>query len=234
LRPLSSANFSRTCPLPGLGSVDGDVRNNNITNFEEPAMFGFIKNLFGISTKTPARRSPAKSLNARLGVERLENREVMSVTPHGGVILPHVELQSVYLGSEWSQNSTYHNQTGQLERFGGTLVNSSYMDMLTQAGYQVGRGSASQGLILNYNYNFNYYLTDSTIRSELQTSIRAGQLQQPDANRLSVIYVEPNVAIMNDHDHNSTSQKDFTGYHSAFAGMDRFGHSIDIHYAVVA
>src|ERR1019366_8330367 len=44
LRPLSSANFSRTCPLPGLGSVAGDVRNKTITNFEEPAMFGFIKN----------------------------------------------------------------------------------------------------------------------------------------------------------------------------------------------
>jgi hypothetical protein len=59
-------------------------------------------------------------------------------------------------------------------------------------------------------------------------------LQQPDANRLYVVYVEPGVAILNDHDNYSTSIRDFAGYHAAFAGRTAGGYGADIHYAVIA
>jgi hypothetical protein len=105
------------------------------------------------------------------------------------------------------------------------------MDLLTQLGYGVGRGSTSTGTIDKLVVNKNYYLADSTIRSEVQRFINAGYLRAPDANRLYVVYVEPGVAIQ---DGNLTSIRDFAGYHSAFAGRTATGYAVDIHYAVIA
>src|SRR5262249_43468970 len=67
-----------------------------------------------------------------------------------------------------------------------------------------------------------------------QRFINAGYLQSPDANRLYVVYVEPGVSILNDHDNISTSIRDFAGYHAAFAGRTAGGYGADIHYAVIA
>ena len=164
-------------------------------------------------------------------LERLEDRLVPTVTYHGGTLLPHVEVQGMYLGSDWYNNSTYYNQTAQFENFNRFLPQSSYMDLLTQLGYGVGRGSTSPGTIDKLVLNKNYYLTDSTIRGEIQRYINAGYLQPPDANRLYVVYVEPGVAIQ---DGNLTSIRDFAGYHSAFAGRTATGYAVDIHYAVIA
>src|SRR6516164_2177261 len=167
-------------------------------------------------------------------LECLEDRLVPTVTYHGGALLPHVEVQGLYLGSDWYYNSTYYNQTARFEDFNRFLPQSSYMDLLNQLGYGVGRGSTSPGTIDALALNKNYYLTDSGIRGEIQRFINIGYLQQPDANRLYVVYVEPGVAIMNDHDHNSTSIRDFAGYHGAFAGRTAGGYAADIHYAVIA
>jgi hypothetical protein len=167
-------------------------------------------------------------------LEALEDRLVQTVTYHGGALLPHVEVQGLYLGSDWYYNSTYHNQTAQFEAFNRFLPQSSYTDLLSQLGYGVGRGSTSAGTIDLLALNKNYYLTDSSIRGEIQRFINASYLQQPDANRLYVVYVEPGVAILNDHDNNSTSIRNFTGYHGAFAGRTAGGYAADIHYAVIA
>jgi len=105
------------------------------------------------------------------------------------------------------------------------------MDLLTQLGYSVGRGSTSPGTIDRLVLNKNYYLTDSTIRGEVQRFINAGYLRTPDANRLYVVYVEPGAAIQ---DGNATSIRDFAGYHAAFAGRTATGYAVDIHYAVIA
>jgi hypothetical protein len=170
----------------------------------------------------------------RLQLEALEERAVPTVTYHGGGVLPHVEVQGLYLGADWNNNPTYRNQAVQLDGFNRYLVQSSYMDLLNNLGYGVGRGSASGGIIDLTSIDKRYYLLDSTIRSDLQRDISSRALQQPDSNRLYVIYVEPGVAIMNDHDHNSTSIRNFYGYHGAFAGRTANGAAVDVHYAVVA
>jgi hypothetical protein len=179
-------------------------------------------------------RSLRSRFKFRPGLECLDERVVPTVTYHGGTVLPHVEVQGLYLGSDWATNTTYHNQTAQFESFNRFLPQSSYMDLLTQLGYGVGRGTTSTGTIDTVALNKNYYLTDSGIRGEIQRFINAGYLQQPDANRLYLVYVEPGVAIMNDHDHNSTSIRDFAGYHGAFAGRTANGYAADVHYTVIA
>jgi hypothetical protein len=55
-------------------------------------------------------------------------------------------------------------------------------------------------------------------------------VQQPDPNRLYVVYVEPGVAIKDSS--GATSINDFLGYHGAFAGKDAGSRPVDIHYVV--
>src|SRR4051812_17342290 len=85
---------------------------------------------------------PSRSV---LRLEHLESRETPSFTSGSGVVLPHVEAQALFYGAAWSGNP----QVGQFETFTKYLVNSPYMDMLTTAGYGVGRGTWSSGIIYN-------------------------------------------------------------------------------------
>jgi hypothetical protein len=174
-----------------------------------------------------ALRVPARP--ARPQLERLEDRLVPTVTYHGGVLLPHVEVQALYYGSDWVQSS-YYPQTGQLEGFLQSVVGGTYMDMLTTAGYGVGRGTHTPGQIDLANVNKRAYLDDSTIQAVLQRDISNGTLAAPDSNRLYVVYVEDNVVVSMG---GGNSINDFIGYHGAFAGHSAGGAAADIRYAVV-
>jgi hypothetical protein len=186
----------------------------------------WIDSLLGNSSTTRTRAARP----ARPALESLEGRRVMTVTYHGGPVLPHVEVQGVYLGSDWLNNSAYYQQTGALDGFLGNIVNSSYTDALTTAGYGTGRGSSSRGIIAPVSINKGFYLNDSTIKSDLQSYISNRSLQQPDANRLYVVFVEDNVAVQ---DTEGNSQKYFLGYHTSFTGHDASGRTVQIRYAVV-
>src|SRR5205085_2632356 len=110
------------------------------THPTECVLRNWLRSLFG-------RRSTAKARAGRavqLQVEPLEDRIVPTITYHGGALLHHVEVQAVYLGSDWTRAS-YLPQTRSLDNFVKTLVSGSYMDSLTAAGYGVGRGSADPG-----------------------------------------------------------------------------------------
>src|SRR5438552_6149363 len=106
-------------------------------------------------------------------------------------------------------------------------------------GSGTGGGSFSAGQTCAANIDKSQYLKDSRIRTTLEVWISLGLLQQPDANRLYVVYVEDNVAVQNDSYWDSklgryeTSTQDFLGYHTAFAGTDMWGRAQDIHYAIV-
>jgi hypothetical protein len=199
--------------------------------------------------KSPKARRAVRQ--ARLGLECLEAREVPAVTPHGGAVLPNVQVQALYLGSDWQNNSTYYNQSRTLDNFLGTLVSGSYMDMLHNAGYSdnhghvVGRGNAYTGGYSGANIDKTQQLTDSTIRQDLLDAISTGKLRSPMApsvpgglggNNLYVIFVEDNVVVSDPA--GKVSSKDITGYHAAFRGTYRlpsgYDTSSDIHYAVVA
>jgi len=163
-------------------------------------------------------------------VEQLESRALLTVTYHGGALLPHVEAQAVYLGADWQNTSSLQTQTGQIDTYLATLVNSPYMDMMANAGYNVGRGTASAGSVDSITLNKTTGITDAQIQADIQAMITAGKLQAPDANRLYVVYVEPGVVV---HLGSDASNTTFLGYHGAFAGKTASGTAMDIHYAVI-
>jgi hypothetical protein len=194
-------------------------------------MTTWTRTLLSLFGKAPA-KGRTSSRRARFAPEVLEGRQLMTVTYQGGAVMPQVQVQGLYLGSDWSTNSTYNQQKGTLEGFLKSTVSGSFMDALNGAGYGVGRGSASQGIIDSVTFNKSLYLTDAAIQNTLQTEISHGWLQAPNSNRLYVVFVEDNVAVMNSQ--GQTSINGFFGYHTAFLGTDASGHAADVHYAVIA
>ena len=184
--------------------------------------------------RRPHRVAPRRS-RVRPAIEGLEGRQLMTVTYGGGALLPNVQVQALYYGSEWSPFGIPQNTTAHLDGFLGNIVNSSYMDMLSKDSYGVGRGSSDPGWIDPANIQqFGFTppnVTDLQLQTALQAAITGKQLTSPNSNNLYVIYVEPNVEVISGPD-NSVSN--FYGYHSAFSGHDASGNATDIHYAVIA
>ncbi len=176
-----------------------------------------------------AARAGRRSVTGRLRCEALESREVPTVNFYGGNLLPHVEAQAVFLGSAWSTNPTAAAQTGTVNSFLGDLTGGAYMDALTRAGYNVGRGTASAGAVDNRALTSGSTISDASIQAYLKADINAGLVQAPDANRLYIVYVQPNVAV-NLGGGQGTTQQGILGYHGAFAGPG----GKTIRYAVIA
>src|SRR5256885_8483443 len=103
--------------------------------------------IFG-GNRASSPRSRKQASRRPFGFEHLEGRDLLAVTFHGGQLLPHVEAQAVYLGSDWS-SPTLQTQSAALDQYLGYLVQSPYMDMLTQAGYGVGPSTSTGGQELN-------------------------------------------------------------------------------------
>ena len=178
------------------------------------------------STGKGVRDGGARKPITRLTLESLEDRCVPTVNYYGGALLPNVEAQAVYYGNGWASSAT-----STLDAFLGYIVNSPYTQALTQAGYNVGSGTATAGIVDPANLPAGTTLTDAQIQAEIQSLIDSGAVAAPDANRLYVIYVQPNVIISAD---GATSQQGVLGYHGAFGGHTADGQAIDVHYAVIA
>jgi hypothetical protein len=196
-------------------------------------MSRFFSKLLAPSNKSA--KSSTKS-TVKLAVMRMEDRLTPTVGYYGGGVLPNVEVQNLYLGSDWNQSANMATAS-KLDGYTSYLVGSPFMSTLYYAGYKVSTGTASPGRILNYNINKGQYLFDSnapsgavnsTIQGDIEWAIHYGGAAQPDANRLYVVYVEPGVAVSVA---GETSQTNFLGYHGAF--RDYYNSSVVVHYAVI-
>src|SRR5262249_50589102 len=115
------------------------------------------------------------------------------------------------------------------DAFLADLTNSAYMDALNRAGYGVGRGSATAGVVDTVSLASGSTITDASIQARLSADIAAGRVQPVDANRLYVVFVQPNVAV-NLGGGQGTTQQGILGYHGAFAGPG----GQTVRYAVIA
>ena len=164
-------------------------------------------------------------------IEKLQSRELLSsVTYHGGALISNVEVQNVYLGSDWQTSRGLKAQEARLNAFSSMLVQSTFMDGLTLAGYNVYRGTSSPSVVVNMSLDKTVPLDDSQIQTDLQALIKSGKVQDADPNRLYLIYVEPGMEVTL---LGASSRQGLLGYHGAFAGKTTEGTSINIHYAVM-
>jgi hypothetical protein len=159
------------------------------------------------------RRRRAGPHRHRPALEQLEGRDVPSITYHGGPVLPHLEVEAVFLGSAWASDPTLSAQVAELGGFLNYLTNSPYTDMLTRAGYGVGRGGYAGGVIDPLSLAGS--IDDGAIRNELQRLITAGPAPPPDGDRLYLVFVAPGVLVTANGEHSATA---FAGYHDGFIG----------------
>src|SRR5262245_23282243 len=120
--------------------------------------------------------------------EQLERREVFSASYHGGFLIQHVEAQPVFLGPTWTSNPTLAEQAAAIDRYVPYLVQSPYMDVMTDAGYNVGQGTAITGARIN-NVTLAATITDAAIRGTLQQLINRSQVAPPTRDRVYLIYI---------------------------------------------
>ena len=99
-----------------------------------------LRKLLARKSSPKRRPEPRRALPQ---VEGLEERRVMTVSFHGGSVLPNVEATPVFYGSGWHSTDNYEADAAYMTSFLGDVVNSPFMDMLGNAGYGVGRGSAA-------------------------------------------------------------------------------------------
>lgn len=168
------------------------------------------KNLAGRAT----RRSFSHKLRHSLGcLERLEDRRMFNVDYYGGLVIPNVQVESVFYGHDWYSNPAMHQTASQLNQYFSFLTNSSYMDLLRQYStpfQQIGHGSWVGGELVDRNTSpfGSLYVDDSEIQQSLESLVYHGQVRGPNGDLVYMVYTDPDTEVTN---HGGNSIKAFAG-----------------------
>jgi hypothetical protein len=175
-------------------------------------------------------RAASKDTSRTLTLEYLEDRwapaagsVLANVTYHGGPLLQHVQIESVYDGQAWSSNASLQQGVTQTDGFLQYFVTSPYMTVLQQ--YNVGTGTFIGHDLFNQD-PANQTIDDSQIRQILDGEISSGHLAAPGPNSLYVFFTTPGVVVTAG---GQDSVHDFSGYHDTFTDSS----GATVYYAVV-
>jgi Bacterial Ig-like domain (group 3) len=170
-----------------------------------------------------------------LYLEHLEDRRLLSwggglggglanVTYHGGPLLQHVQVESVYYGTPWTTDAGLQQQISQVDGFLQYFTSSPYMSVLQQ--YNVSPGTFTGHDVVAQDPAGGQTIDDSQIRAALDSEIASSKVPTPSANQLYVFFTAPGVVVTQN---GQSSAADFAGYHDVFT--DSAGDTV--YYAVV-
>jgi hypothetical protein len=165
-----------------------------------------------LNRATPATRTAAPERTSRPRLEELESRLVPAVTFHGGPVIPHATVDTVYYGQYWTAPSSSPDYTAAqqdmngLDQFFRTITGSPYLSMLGE--YGVGKGQFFTRNVVN-GPAANTTVTESTIQGMLQSQFLSGALGAPSTSNVVFVFLPPNVHSQYD------DQNSFMGHHSA-------------------
>jgi hypothetical protein len=116
---------------------------------------------------------------------------------HGGPVISCPFMYTSFWGSLWQSDPAHLQEAGRLSQFCKDLVNSDYMNVLSQYGVGSGKGS---GLFMQASFvsNVPANLTDSGIHTIIQNCINAGAIPEPPQNNRTnvlIIYLDENTAV---------------------------------------
>jgi hypothetical protein len=169
------------------------------------------------------RRPRPHSRPFRPSVEALDSRIMPAVTFHGGPILSHANVSSVFYGQNWNTDDPKGNVRNSMIDFMKDIVGSPYMAMLGE--YGVGRGTIGKSYDPVYSGpKKGDTVSETQIQSMLLTEMAAGRIP-PGAigQQLFFVYLAPGVKSSWDIANSST------GHHGSF---QFFGATA--YYAVIA
>jgi hypothetical protein len=190
-------------------------------------------------------------------LEALEDRCVpANVTYHGGYILTNVQVQAIFLGSDWVNSSALQQDAQNLTQYLQYIVNSPYMDMLGEyydvvppiGNVYVGRGSyagadfasgyslpyLNQGLAINDDLSNPNNAFANPSSGYLIQEIENGRVVQPNPwSTLYIVFLPPGVGSYQCEVGTSSEPGPWQGYHFAFDVTLANNNATRINYAVI-
>ena len=116
---------------------------------------------------------------------------------NGGPVITCPLIYTSFWGSLWLSDPAHIQEAGRLSQFLTDLVNSEYMNVLSQYGVGSGKGS---GLFIQASFisNVPAALKDADIHNVIQSAINAGAIPEPPANNTThvlVIFLDENTGV---------------------------------------
>jgi hypothetical protein len=152
---------------------------------------------------------------------------------HGPIVVPNVQVESVFYGQAWTATSGLVVRPGgspsfsaqqnirQINTYLSMITHSGFMDQLGQ--YGVGRGSFMGSDIPLNGPASSTTVTEAQITGMLDTEIRSYSVPGPNADRLYIVFLPPNVKSARDVSNSAV------GHHDSF--VDSNGQTV--YYAVI-
>lgn len=112
---------------------------------------------------------------------------------NGGPVVTCAFVYTSFWGSLWGELD-HLQEAGRLSQFCDDLVNSDFMNILSQYGVGTGNGS---GLFMqaSFVHNVPNQLTDANIQEIIQACIDAGAIPEPGPNNVLIIYLDENTEL---------------------------------------
>jgi hypothetical protein len=196
----------------------------------------------------PQKRVAYGGVSPKLRAPALRGQQVVSVpksgggtpgvfsntfTYNGGPVISCPWVYTTFWGPDWLSDPAHLQTAGLLSQFHKDLVNSNFMNVLSQ--YGVGSGTGS-GIFVQASFvsNVATSLTDAAIQGIIQAGINAGVYPEPSANSQTclIIYLDETIGV-NDPTQGlvlcEPSGDTAFGYHNYF--MTTAGHSFQ--YATI-
>ena len=130
------------------------------------------------------------------------------VTYRGGALIRNVKVSTLFWGQEWQGSGGPDYLNGFFEALfydGGFMANLS---QYSAGGYQIGNG---QLVAADLDAAALTWVSESQIKEEIRAEIAGGNLPQPEADSLYVVYTPPDVLVVDDQGKDSVH--DFAGFH---------------------
>jgi hypothetical protein len=176
-------------PIKSFGRQVGGVAANvqPSKKKEEEVAFG------GVSAfkRGPSIHNPKKVMEAR-GVP-VAAGAFPGFVYNGGPVVTCPFVYTSFWGSQWGELD-HLVEAGRLSQFCDDLVNSDFMNILSQYGVGTGNGS---GLFMqaSFVHNVPNQLADSDIHNIIQSCIDSGAIPEPGANNVLIIYLDENTDV---------------------------------------
>jgi hypothetical protein len=158
------------------------------------------------SRKTRGGVSPRPHAPAIRGVQRLVRRRgkrepSIGAFPgfvyNGGPVIASPQVYTNFWGPLWAQDGAHQARAKRLSEFHADLLQSGFMNVLSQYGVGSGAGAAGAFVQATFVSSVPSTLTDPSIQGIIQSSITAGALPEPTspANIALIIYLDETVGV---------------------------------------
>jgi hypothetical protein len=133
-------------------------------------------------------------------------------------------IHVIFWGSQWTSDPNHLVLAGRISEFLRDLVNTKYMNVLSQYGVDFGAGVAGAFVRTSFVANVPSVLTNAQIQGVIQNCINAGVIPEPPASNNNIVlmfYLDDNTGVSDGGLVVCEAGGDAFGYHTWFRYLGR-------------